>query len=260
MDLRLYQVDAFTDRLFGGNPAAVCPLESWLPDTVMQQIAAENNLAETAFYVRAGSGFHIRWFTPTVEVDLCGHATLAAAYVVFTFDNHQGEIVEFASKSGPLTVRREADLLVLDFPADRVEPVAVPQLLIDALGREPIETYKGKTDYLVVYGAEEHVAGLQPDLADLAMVPARGIIVTAPGRQVDFVSRFFAPQVGVPEDPVTGSAHTTLTPYWSARLGKSELTAMQLSKRQGRLSCRLAGSRVEIAGRAVPYLQGTITI
>jgi len=157
-------------------------------------------------------------------------------------------------------VRREAELLVLDFPADPVEPVTVPLMLMEALGREPIETYKGKTDYLVVYGAEEHVVALTPDLCDLAMVPARGIIVTAPGRQVDFVSRFFAPQVGVPEDPVTGSAHTTLTPYWSARLGKLELTAMQLSKREGRLRCRLAGNRVEIAGRAVPYLAGTITI
>ncbi len=260
MELRLYQVDAFADRLFGGNPAAVCPLESWLPDEVMQQIAAENNLAETAFYVRAGQGFHIRWFTPTVEVDLCGHATLASAYVAFHYDSAPGDVVEFASKSGSLKVRREGELLVLDFPADRVEPVSVPQLLIDALGREPIETYKGKTDYLVVYGVEEHVAALQPDFADLAMVPARGIIVTAPGRHVDFVSRFFGPQVGVPEDPVTGSAHTTLTPYWSARLGKCELTAMQLSKRQGRLTCRKVGGRVEIAGRAVPYLQGTISI
>jgi PhzF family phenazine biosynthesis protein len=260
MELRLFQVDAFADRLFGGNPAAVCPLDAWLPDEVMQQIAAENNLAETAFYVKAPGGFHIRWFTPTVEVDLCGHATLASAYVAFHCDGWPGDVVEFASKSGPLEVRREGDLLVLDFPADLVEPVDVPQLLIDALGREPIETYKGKTDYLVVYGAEEHVAALAPDLVDLAMVPARGIIVTAPGRQVDFVSRFFAPQVGVPEDPVTGSAHTTLTPYWSARLGKVELTAMQLSKRQGRLRCRMAGSRVEIAGKAVPYLQGTITV
>lgn len=260
MKLRLYQVDAFTDRLFGGNPAAVCPLEAWLPDGQMQQIAAENNLAETAFYVRTGAGLEIRWFTPTVEVDLCGHATLAAAYVVFEYDRLAGDEVEFASKSGPLKVRREGGLLVLDFPADPVEPVAVPQLLIEALGREPIETYKGKTDYLVVYGAEEHVARLAPDACDLAMVPARGIIVTAPGREVDFVSRFFAPQVGVPEDPVTGSAHTTLTPYWSARLGKVELTAVQLSKRQGRLRCRLAGRRVEIAGHAVPYLEGTITI
>jgi PhzF family phenazine biosynthesis protein len=260
MELRIFQIDAFADRLFGGNPAAVCPLEAWLPDEVMQQIAAENNLAETAFYVRTDRGFHIRWFTPTVEVDLCGHATLASAYVAFRHDSCPGDVVEFASKSGPLKVKREGELLVLDFPADRVEPVSVPQLLIEALGREPIETYKGKTDYLVVYGVEEHVAALQPDFVDLAMVPARGIIVTAPGRQVDFVSRFFGPQVGVPEDPVTGSAHTTLTPYWSARLGKSELTAMQLSKRQGRLACRLAGNRVEIAGRAVPYLRGTITI
>jgi len=260
MELRLYQVDAFADRLFGGNPAAVCPMDAWLPDETMQKIAAENNLAETAFYVREAGGLRIRWFTPTVEVDLCGHATLASAYVVFTHDHHAGEVVEFSSKSGPLKVTREGDLLVLDFPADPVEPVSVPQMLIEALGREPIETYKGKTDYLVVYGVEEHVAALAPDLCDLAMVPARGIIVTAPGREVDFVSRFFAPQVGVPEDPVTGSAHTTLTPYWSARLGKPVLTAMQLSKRQGRLRCRLAGNRVEIAGRAVPYLAGTITI
>jgi len=260
MELRIYQVDAFAERLFGGNPAAVCPLDAWLPDDVMQQIAAENNLAETAFYVPADGGFQIRWFTPTVEVDLCGHATLASAHVVFAHDRPKDDIVEFASKSGLLKVKREGELLVLDFPADTVEPVTVPQMLIDALGREPIETYKGKTDYLLVYGVEEHVAGLTPDLCDLAMVPARGIIVTAPGRHVDFVSRFFAPQVGVPEDPVTGSAHTTLTPYWSARLGKRELSAMQLSKRQGRLRCRLAGNRVEIAGRAVPYLSGTISI
>jgi PhzF family phenazine biosynthesis protein len=260
MDLRIYQIDAFADRLFGGNPAAVCPLDAWLPDEVMQQIAAENNLAETAFYVRSNGGFHIRWFTPTVEVDLCGHATLASAHVAFAYDRHEGDVVEFASKSGPLKVRREGELLVLDFPADRVEPVAVPQMLIEALGREPIESYKGKTDYMLVYGVEEHVAGLTPDLVDLAMVPARGIIVTAPGRHVDFVSRFFAPQVGVPEDPVTGSAHTTLTPYWAARLGKAELSAAQLSKRRGTLRCRLAGDRVEIAGRAVPYLAGTITV
>jgi PhzF family phenazine biosynthesis protein len=260
MELRLYQVDAFADRLFSGNPAAVCPLEAWLPDETMQGIAAENNLAETAFYVRDEAGLHIRWFTPTVEVDLCGHATLATAYVVFTHDRPSGDVIEFSSKSGPLKVKREGELLVLDFPADRVEPVEVTPMLIEALGREPIEAYKGKTDYLVVYGVQEHVASLAPDLCDLAMVPVRGIIVTAPGRDVDFVSRFFAPQVGVPEDPVTGSAHTTLTPYWAARLGKADLTAMQLSKRQGRLRCRLAGSRVEIAGRAVPYMAGTITI
>ncbi len=260
MEFRLYQVDAFTDHLFGGNPAAVCPLETWLPDELMQKIAAENNLSETAFYVRTSGGFHIRWFTPKVEVDLCGHATLASAYVVFTYDHHPGDTIEFASKSGPLKVRREGELLVLDFPAGRPEPVAAPRALVDALGREPVETWKGKTDYLAVYEAEDDVATLAPDFNDLGKVSARAVIVTAPGRQVDFVSRFFAPQVGVPEDPVTGSAHTTLTPYWSARLGKPVLTAMQLSKRQGRLRCRLAGDRVEIAGRAVPYLAGTVTI
>jgi PhzF family phenazine biosynthesis protein len=260
MELRLYQVDAFADRLFGGNPAAVCPLESWPPDELLQQIAAENNLAETAFYVRQGGGFALRWFTPTVEVDLCGHATLASAFVVFTHEGFAGDTIEFSSRSGTLRVRRDGDLLVLDFPADRVEPASVPQILIDALGREPIECYKGRTDYMVVYGVAEHVAALAPDLGDLATVPARGVIVTAPGHDVDFVSRFFAPQSGVPEDPVTGSAHTTLTPYWAARLGKTELSAVQLSKRRGRLRCRLAGDRVEIAGRAVPYLTGTITI
>jgi PhzF family phenazine biosynthesis protein len=260
MEIRLYQVDAFADRLFSGNPAAVCPLESWLPDEVMQKVAAENNLSETAFYVRTDGGFHIRWFTPAVEVALCGHATLATAYVIFTYDRFAGDAIELASKSGPLKVRREGDLLVLDFPAGHPKRADAPQGLVEALGREPLEIWKGKTDYLVVYEAEEHVATLSPSIGDLGRVDARGIIVTAPGRQVDFVSRFFAPRVGVPEDPVTGSAHTLLTPYWSARLRKPVLSAMQLSKRQGRLRCRLAGDRVEIAGKAVPYLAGTITI
>jgi PhzF family phenazine biosynthesis protein len=260
MDLRLYQIDAFADHLFSGNPAAVCPLEAWLPDEVMQKIAVENNLSETAFYVRTNGGFHIRWFTPAVEVALCGHATLASAYVVFNYDHHPGDTIEFASKSGPLKVRREGDLLVLDFPAGHPERAAAPPGLVEALGREPLEIWKGTTDYLVVYEVEEHVATLSPNVGDLGRVEARGIIVTAPGQQVDFVSRFFAPRVGVPEDPVTGSAHTLLTPYWSARLGKPVLSAMQLSKRQGRLRCRMAGDRVEIAGRAVPYLQGTITV
>ena len=196
MELRIYQVDAFAERLFGGNPAAVCPLDAWLPDDVMQQIAAENNLAETAFYVPTDGGCQIRWFTPTVEVDLCGHATLASAHVVFAHDRPKDDIVEFASKSGLLKVKREGELLVLDFPADTVEPVTIPQMLIDALGREPIETYKGMTDYLLVYGVEEHVAGLTPDLCDLAMVPARGIIVTAPGRPADFLSPFLRPRGG----------------------------------------------------------------
>lgn len=260
MEIRLYQIDAFADRLFSGNPAAVCPLEAWLPDEVMQKIAAENNLSETAFYVRTDGGFHIRWFTPAVEVALCGHATLATAFVIFTHDRYPGDTIELASKSGPLKVRREGDLLVLDFPAGRPEPASAPPGLVEALGGKPVATLKGKTDYLVVYETEEAVATLAPDIPALGRVEARGIVVTAPGRQVDFVSRFFAPRVGVAEDPVTGSSHTMLTPYWSARLGKPVLTAMQLSKRQGRLRCCLAGDRVEIAGKAVPYLAGTMTI
>ncbi len=261
MKLRLYQVDAFADRLFSGNPAAVCPLEeAWLADDLMQQIAAENNLAETAFYIRSGSGYAIRWFTPACEVDLCGHATLATGHVVFSQDGCKGDSVEFASRSGVLRVRRDGELLVLDFPADTLHPAETTELLVESIGREPAECLKGKTDYLLVYASEEDVKALAPDFADLAMVPARGIIVTAPGRDVDFVSRFFGPQVGVNEDPVTGSAHTTLTPYWAKRLGKTELTARQLSKRGGSLRCRLSGDRVEIAGRAVPYLEGTITV
>ena len=207
----------------------------------MQKIAVENNLSETAFYVRTGSGLHIRWFTPAVEVDLCGHATLASAYVVFHYDHHAGDVIEFASKSGPLRVRREGELLVLDFPAGHPERAAAPQGLVAALGREPVKIWKGTTDYLIVYEVEDHVGALSPHSGDLGVVAARGIIVTAPGREVDFVSRFFAPRVGVPEDPVTGSAHTLLTPYWSTRLGKSVLSAMQLSKRQGRLRCRHGG-------------------
>lgn len=267
MKLRLYQVDAFADRLFSGNPAAVCPLDgdleagqTWLPDSQMQQIAAENNLAETAFYIRSGKRHAIRWFTPACEVDLCGHATLATGYVVFAYDEYQGDTVEFASRSGVLRVRREGDLLVLNFPADPVRPAQAGERLVRAIGREPGECYQGRTDCLLVYANEEQVAALSPDFGELAQVPARGIIATAPGREVDFVSRFFGPQVGVNEDPVTGSAHTTLTPFWAARLGKLELTARQLSKRGGSLRCRVAGDRVEIAGRAVPYLEGTITV
>jgi PhzF family phenazine biosynthesis protein len=268
MKLRLYQVDAFAERLFSGNPAAVCPLEDhaagpaapWLPDAVLQQIAAENNLAETAFYVRRGHRYAIRWFTPACEVDLCGHATLATGFVVFTYDGFTGDAAEFESKSGVLRVRRDGEFFVLDFPTDTLQPAPTTEALVESLGIEPAECYKGKSDYLVVCRDEDEVLGLTPDFADLAMVPARGVIVTAPGKQVDFVSRFFGPQVGINEDPVTGSAHTTLTPYWAKRLGKTELTARQLSKRGGSLRCKLAGDRVEIAGRAVPYLEGTITL
>lgn len=258
MAQRIYQVDAFADQLFEGNPAGVCPLESWLPDKLMQKIAMENNQAETAFYIRSGDQFAIRWFTPAVEVDLCGHATLAAGYVIFNKDGFAGPRIELESRSGILTVRRDGDRLTLDFPADSVRPVEVPDDCLKGLGLRPEAAFKGGTDYMLVYSSQQQIEALAPDFGVLGRVPARGIIVTAPGRESDFVSRFFAPQVGIPEDPVTGSAHTTLTPYWAERLGRADLTAVQLSKRRGRLWCRLAGDRVEISGRARIYMEGQI--
>jgi PhzF family phenazine biosynthesis protein len=260
MKLRYHQVDAFTNELFHGNPAGVCPLTEWLPAETMQKIAMENNQAETAFYVRGPVRYHIRWFTPAVEVDLCGHATLAASHVIFSIGGASGPVLEFDSRSGVLTVRRDGDLLTLDFPADPPSPVAPPRELLESLGAAPQEAFKGKTDYLLVYGSQSDIEKMSPDFGLLAKTPARGVIVTAPGDSVDFVSRFFAPQVGINEDPVTGSAHTTLTPFWAARLGKIEMEARQLSRRGGALYCRLAGSRVEISGWARAYLQGVIEI
>jgi len=256
----MFQIDAFTDRVFHGNPASVCPLDSWLPDGVMQQIAMENNQAETAFFVPQGGGFAIRWFTPTVEVDLCGHATLAAAFVIFEYEGFRGAAIEFASRSGPLRARRQRERITLDFPADPPVRAAAPKDLVPALGIAPEEIYKGRSDYMLVYGRSGEIERLQPDMGRLAAVEARGVIVTAPGEGPDFVSRFFAPQSGIPEDPVTGSAHTTLVPYWGARLGKSELEAEQLSRRHGWLRCRLAGDRVEISGQARPYMSGQIEL
>lgn len=260
MKLAYYQIDAFTDHLFGGNPAGICPLSEWLPAETMQKIALENNQAETAFFVGGEGRYHIRWFTPAVEVDLCGHATLASAYVIFRLLGYGGARIELDSRSGRLSVRRDGDRLTLDFPADVTAPVAGPEPLVRGVGVAPLEAYKGKTDYMLVYGAEEDVAGMKPDFALIAGVPARGVIVTAPGRATDFVSRFFAPQVGINEDPVTGSAYTTLTPYWAGKLGRTELTAAQLSPRGGRLWCRLSGDRVEISGQARAYLKGEIEI
>jgi len=260
MKIRLFQIDAFTDKVFGGNPAAVCPLDSWLPDTLMQQIAMENNLAETAFVVRRPDRFDIRWFTPEVEVELCGHATLAAAFVIFQLEQFPGRIIEFGSQSGTLSVTRNGDWLTLDFPVDEPSRVSAPEGLIDGMGLQPLEIYKGNTDYMLVYSASEEIENLKPDMAKISRTEARGIITTAPGRDVDFVSRFFAPQSGIPEDPVTGSAHTTLTPYWAVRLGRTELSARQLSKRRGFLRCRLAGDRVEISGQARFYMAGEIAL
>ncbi|WP_266202527.1 PhzF family phenazine biosynthesis protein [Pontibacter kalidii] len=258
--INLYQVDAFTEKVFGGNPAAVCVLDAWLPNQTMQQIAAENNLAETAFVVPKGEDYEITWFTPTVEVALCGHATLAAAYVLFTYTGYTSEVIRFHSRSsGLLTVTKQGDALTMDFPADVLEPAETPEALVTALGKAPQETYKGKTDYLLIYTSQADVEAFNPDIALINTVPARGIIVSAPGNEVDFVSRFFCPQVGIDEDPVTGSAHTTLTPYWSERLGK-KMTARQLSKRQGDLQCEFLGDRVMITGKAVTYLKGEIEV
>ena len=259
MELKLYQVDAFADRLFAGNPAAVCPLEAWLPEATMQAIARENNLSETAFFVAEPEGLRIRWFTPTTEVKLCGHATLASGYVYFHHVAPQAERVVFNSLSGPLTVSRDGDLLTLDFPVIPVEPVTVPALMESALGTRPLEVYAAD-DWLVVLDSAERVRSLQPSMALLKQLERRGVIVTARGDDCDFVSRFFVPKYGIDEDPVTGSAHTKLTPYWAMKLGKPQLHARQLSARGGELFCELRGERVLISGRAVPYMQGIITL
>ena len=260
MRVPLYQVDAFTDRLFGGNPAAVCPLEAWLPDATMQAIAAENNLAETAFFVRDGEDCLLRWFTPAVEVDLCGHATLAAAHIIFRFLEPGRTEVRFRTlKAGTLTVTRAGDRLVMDFPSRPAIPVPPPPGLVEALGGTPREILRAR-DHLIVYDSAAEVAALAPDLAALARVDCWAAIVTAPGTDVDFVSRFFAPAQGVAEDPATGSSHCTLVPYWAKRLGKNELEARQLSRRIGSLRGTLDGDRVRLAGGAVLYLEGQITI
>lgn len=260
MRIPFYQVDAFSSRLFKGNPAGVCPLQAWLPKNVMQSIAFENNLAETAFFVLSGDQAEIRWFTPQVEVALCGHATLASAHILFNHLGKNPRSIEFSSTSGPLKVEEREGLIFLNFPTDFSDPAAPPAGLIESLGKEPLFCYKGKTDYLLIYGDQSDIESLKPNFPELKKIDARGIIVSAKGREVDFVSRFFAPQVGIDEDPVTGSAHTTLIPYWSRELVKQEMTAQQLSSRGGELLVRMKGNRVEIAGKAVTYLEGEIEI
>lgn len=259
MKIPLYQVDAFAREVFRGNPAAVCPLEAWLPDAMLQSIAAENNLAETAFFLGENGRYRLRWFTPAIEVDLCGHATLASAWVVFRYLEPERESVTFDSNSGPLTVTREGDLLTLDFPVLPYERVSPVPALNEALGAVPNETFKSR-DYVALYSTAEEVLALRPDMARLAKLDCLGIIATAPGGDCDFVSRFFAPGAGIPEDPVTGSAHCTLTPFWAERLGKTKLHARQVSARGGELFCEDRGERVGISGRAVLYLEGTITV
>ena len=252
------QVAAFAEGPFQGNPAAVCPLQRWLPDSLMQAIAAENNLSETAFYVGREGRYTLRWFTPRCEVDLCGHATLAAGHVVFLHEPHLDE-VEFSSNSGPLIVRRLGDQLTLNFPVQPACPCPAPGELEDILGTT-VEACLQGVDLMVVVADERRVEALAPDSAAVAELPGRGLIVTAPGTEVDFVSRFFAPSCGIAEDPVTGSAHCSLTPYWAERLGRSDLVARQLSARGGRLHCQLVEDRVLISGRVIPYLSGVIHI
>lgn len=269
MKQQIFQVDAFAGELFRGNPAAVCILEEWLPDSLMQAIAAENNLSETAFAVPEGKGYEIRWFTPVTEVALCGHATLATAHVLFheqpAVGNEahptEGDRIEFYSRErGTLTVTRHGDWLELDFPADVPAEAKLPIGMVEAMGAEPMECLRGTTDYLLVYEDQAAIEDLNPDFGLLKQIKARGVIVTAQGDAVDFVSRFFAPQSGVDEDPVTGSAHTMLVPYWSERLKKQQLEALQLSARGGQLRCESRGDRVGIAGRAVTYLAGRILL
>ena len=259
MKLPIFQIDAFAENLFEGNPAAVIPLEKWLPDELLQKIAQENNLSETAFFIKEGDEYHIRWFTPTVEVNLCGHATLASAYVIFEGLDVQVEKITFHSKSGELEVTKKGELMELNFPVATIVKCEVSVEITRAFGKEPIEVWKSD-DYIAVYENESDIVSLAPDFKVLGELACRGIIATSRGEDADFVSRFFAPACGVDEDPVTGSAHCALMPYWAKELGKNKLSAAQLSERGGKLQCELLGSRVLIAGKAKKYLEGKIEL
>ena len=260
MRIKIYQVDAFTNQLFGGNPAAVCPLENWLEDKLMQNIAAENNLAETAFFIKKGNGFHIRWFTPKAEVDLCGHATLAAAWILFNKLNFTGKTISFDSRSGILTVEKNNDWLTLNFPLDKIKPVPLTSELNSCFSGKATESFLGQADYLLVFSSQKEIENAIPNLTRIATFKSRGIIITAKGDKEDFVSRYFAPSFGIDEDPVTGSAHTTLVAYWSEKLNKNEFTAKQISERGGFLKLKRLNDRVEISGQAVSYLEGEIEV
>ena len=259
MQLPVYKVDAFTNKLFAGNPAAVCPLQEWLPDELMQKLATENNLSETAFFVKNSEQYHIRWFTPEYEIDLCGHATLASAFVIFNFLNHNSDTIYFTCKSGLLDVKKNGDLIELNFPSRMPVETEVNEKLLGGLSIPPTKILKSR-DYFFVYDKEEDVRNFIPDFSILNQFDCIGIIITAKGNDVDFVSRFFVTNSSIGEDPVTGSAHCSLIPYWSAELDKSVLTAKQLSKRGGDLLCELKGDRVTMAGNVVLYMQGTYNV
>ena len=257
MKLKQYQVDAFTDKVFGGNPAAVVPLNHWLDDELLQAIAEENNLSETAFFIPSQNGYALRWFTPVKEIDLCGHATLATAHVIFEILGDTRPIITFATRSGDLFVAKKGELLEMDFPACASTPCAIPDVLVKGLGRRPLEVLCG-VDYLAVFDSEASVRAIVPDQSALAQLDLRGIIITAKGHNSDFVSRFFSPKYGIAEDPVTGSTHCQLAPYWAAKLGKNILQANQVSKRSGTLSCEVKGERVLLRGRAVTFMSADI--
>jgi len=262
MNLSIYQVDAFTRKTFGGNPAAVCPLTEWLADETMLKIAAENNLSETAFFVKKDEHYEIRWFTPTIEIDLCGHATLAASHVIFNCLNlEEREIKFYSSKSGNLSVEKQDDILVLDFPKYDLSEIEVADDLVAAVGKTPKQVWKTQGNMaMLLFETEDDVKNLQPDMSALSRLKYHEIIVTAKGTDSDFVSRLFAPRIGIPEDPVTGATHCSLIPYWAQQLGKEKLHARQLSKRGGELFCELAGERVKIGGNATLYLKGEIYV
>lgn len=259
MEIPLYQIDAFAKRAFEGNPAAVCPLSEWLPDEMMQSIAEENNLSETAFFIPKGDGFHIRWFTPVSEVDLCGHATLASAYVMFHILGHAGDDIVFDSRSGVLTVTRDDDRLILDFPAQPPVLCDTPEEIFNAFDLTPIECLSSE-DFIAVFDREIDVELAKPDFEQLKKLDYRGVIITAKSVKYDFVARFFAPKYGIPEDPVTGSAYTQLAPYWVSKMGSKRFKVKQVSPRGGELSCEVVGDRVFITGKAIKYMEGRIHI
>lgn len=259
MKIKQYHVDAFATRVFEGNPAAVCPMEKWLDDGVLQAIAEENNLSETAFFVPNSKGFDLRWFTPVKEVDLCGHATLATAHVIFEVLGYAESVISFETRSGELFVKKHGASLQMDFPARPPISREIPDVLIQGLGVRPIEVLSAD-DYLAVFDTESTIRAITPNHALLSQLDLRGVIVTAPGANVDFVSRFFAPNIGVPEDPVTGSAHCELAPYWASKLGRNKLSARQVSKRGGNLACEVSGNRVLLSGSAVTFMEAVIAL
>lgn len=258
MTLPIYVVDAFTSKLFSGNPAAVVPLKTWLDDVTLQNIASENNLSETAFFVKEETNYHIRWMTPVNEVPLCGHATLASAFIIFNYIEKDSTQVKFMSKSGELIVDREDELLSLNFPTNKSKKIEVSDAIRNCFDKEPIEVMKNGFYILIIFDSEEYIRNVNPDFELVKKIYEHGVIISAKGSQTDFVSRMFAPNEGINEDPVTGSSHTVLVPYWSEKLGKKKFRALQVSKRGGELFCEELGERTKISGRAVLYSMGNL--